>query len=200
MSLYGIAHQLQEKMPWIWDMVECGNATVFFIQHHRGLERMLPLLEKYDDRFKVREVEQKDVEKLTVFFSEQPEEAYTFFKPHGFDTESLSKLVKRKSFLMFKVIDGEEIVGYFFLRCFANGNAFKGRMVDYRRRNQGIAKLMGNVINDVVLTLNLRLYTTISPDNYASLASTKAVNDIKIVKTLENGYYYIECTPKKDDK
>ncbi len=25
------------------------------------------------------------------------------------------------------------------------------------------------------------------------------VNDIKILKTLENGYYYIECTPKKND-
>ena len=200
MSLYRIAHQLQEKMPWIWDMVEWGNAIVFSIQHHRGLKRMLPLLEKYDGRFIVRKVDQKDVDKLTVFFSEQPEEAYTFFKPHGFDAKSLLKLVRRKSFLMFKVLDDDEIVGYFFLRCFANGNSFKGRIVDYRRRNQGIAKLMGNIINDVVLSLNLRLFTTISPDNYASLASTKAVNEVKIVRTLENGYYYIECTPKKKDE
>lgn len=196
MSLYNIAHNLQEGMPWLWDMVEWGNSTLFSIQHRGSLNKLLPLMKKYDGRFIVREVEQKDVEKLSVFFSEQPEEAFTFFKPHGFDTNSLSKLVKRKSFLMFKVSDGEEIVGYFFLRCFANRNAFKGRMVDYRRRNQGIAKLMGNVINDVVLTLDLRLFTTISPENYSSLASTKAVNDIKIVRTLENGYYYIECTPK----
>ena len=180
-------------------MVEYGNAMVFSIQHHRGLKSMLPLLEKYDNRFTVREVERKDVEKLSVFFSEQPEAAYTFFKPHGFDAKSLSKLVKRKSFLMYKVAEGDEIVGYFFLRCFANGNAFKGRMVDYRRRNQGIAKLMGNVINDVVLHLGLRLFTTISPENYSSLASTKAVHDIKIVRTLENGYYYIECSPKKKE-
>lgn len=199
MSLYGVAHRLQEKMPWLWDMVEYGNAMVFSIQHHRGLKSMLPLLEKYDNRFTVREVERKDVEKLSVFFSEQPEAAYTFFKPHGFDAKSLSKLVKRKSFLMYKVAEGDEIVGYFFLRCFANGNAFKGRMVDYRRRNQGIAKLMGNVINDVVLHLGLRLFTTISPENYSSLASTKAVHDIKIVRTLENGYYYIECSPKKKE-
>ena len=141
-----------------------------------------------------------DAERLECFFAAQPEEAFKFFKPHGFDAKSLKKLAKRKSFLMYKVTDGDEIVGYFFLRCFSNGNAFKGRMVDYRRRNQGIAKLMGNVINDVVLHLGLRLFTTISPENYSSLASTKAVNDIKIVRTLENGYYYIECTPKKDEK
>ena len=55
---------------------------------------------------------------------------------------------------------------------------------------------MGNVINEIVIALDMRLFTTISPDNFASLASTKAVNDIRIVRTLENGYYYIECTPK----
>lgn len=98
---------------------------------------------------------------------------------------------------MFLVKDGDKIVGYFFLRCFADGKAFKGRIVDYRCRNQGIAKLMGNIINEIVIKLKLRLFTTISPENYASLASTKAVNDIKIVRTLDNGYYYIECTPKK---
>lgn len=196
-GLYGLAHKLQAGMPWLWNMVELGNATVFSFQQRCCLKNMLPLLKKHDDRFTVREVEQKDVEKLAVFFSEQPEEAFTFFKPHGFDAKSLMTLVKRKSFLMFLVKDEEEIVGYFFLRCFANGNAFKGRIVDYRRRNQGIAKLMGNVINEVVLHLGLRLFTTISPENYASLASTKAVNDIKIVRTLENGYYMIECAPKK---
>ena len=100
---------------------------------------------------------------------------------------------------MFLVKDKAEIVGYFFLRCFANGTAFKGRIVDVKHQNQGIGKLMGRILNEVVLYLNVRLYTTISPQNYASLASVKAVNDIKIIRTLENGYYYIECTPKKEE-
>ena len=87
---------------------------------------------------------------------------------------------------------GYFIMGYL-IKC------FKGRMVDYRQRGKGIAKFMGIAINNVATHLGLRIYTTISPENYASLASTKAVNDIKIVKTLENGYYYIECTPKKKE-
>ena len=197
MSLYGLAHKVQAGLPWLWEIVEWGNATLFSWQHRKELKGMSELLKKHCERFTVSEVCVEDAEKLAIFFKEQPEEAFEFFKPHEFNVKSLAKLAKRKSFLMFKVTDGEEIVGYFFLRCFANGNAFKGRMVDYRRRNQGIAKLMGNVINDVVLTLGLKLFTTISPENYSSLASTKAVNDIKIVRTLENGYYYIECTPKK---
>jgi len=44
----------------------------------------------------------------------------------------------------------------------------------------------------------MRVFGTISPENYASLASSKAVNEVRIVETLENGYYYIEYLPKKN--
>ena len=197
--LYEVTHFVQDKMPWAWDIIEWGNSEVFALQHRKGLKELPSLLEKYTDKFCVTIANIDDSVAMERFFAEQPEEAFKFFKPHGFDRESIEKIIIRKSFLMFLVKDGEEIVGYFFLRCFANGNAFKGRIVDARRRNQGIAKLMGNVINDIVLHLGLKLFTTISPENYSSLASTKAVNDIKIVRTLENGYYYIECTPKKKE-
>lgn len=195
--LYEITHYIQAKMPWVWNMVEWGNAEVFSAVYHKGLKNLPSIVEKHNnEKFCVSLATKDDAKSLAHFFKEQPAEAFQFFKPHNFSERSLLKLIKRKSFLMFLVKDREEIVGYFFLRCFANGNAFKGRIVDAQRRNQGIAKLMGNVINDVVLHLGLKLFTTISPENYSSLASTKAVNDIRIVKVLENGYYYIECTPK----
>ena len=53
-----------------------------------------------------------------------------------------------------------------------------------------------NVIVEVVLHLSFHLYTTISPENNVMLTSTKAVIDVKIVRTLKNGYYNIECTPQ----
>ena len=51
-------------------------------------------------------------------------------------------------------------------------------------------------MNKIITLLKVRLFGSISPDNYASLASTKAVNDIRIIKTLDNGYYYVEYLPK----
>ena len=195
--LYELTHFVQDKMSWAWNMVEWGNAEVFSLQHRKGLKELPEILEKFTDRFSVTVAKEADASALAKFFTEQPEEAFKFFHPHEFDEKTLLKLIRRKSFLMFLVKDGEEIVGYFFLRCFANGTAFKGRLVDSRHRNQGIGKQMGLVMNDIVLHLGVRLFTTISPENYASLASVKAVNDIKVVRTLDNGYYYIECTPKK---
>ena len=198
--LYEVAHFVKDKLGFLWDAVEWGNETIFAIQHKKGMKDIPEILKKVStDTLTVRQTKDSDVSALATFFAEQPEDAYTFFKPHGFDEKSLKKVLKNKSFMTFVVTEGDLIVGYFFLRSFVNGKCFKGRMVDYRQRGKGIAKFMGIAINNVATHLGMRIYTTISPENYASLASTKAVNDIKIVKTLENGYYYIECTPKKKE-
>jgi len=42
------------------------------------------------------------------------------------------------------------------------------------------------------------MFATVSPGNMASLESTKAVNDIEIIKQLPNGDYFIEELPKSE--
>lgn len=199
--IYEVAHFVKDKLGFLWDVVEWSNETVFVLLHKKGLQDIPEILKNVStDSLTVRQANDSDIDALVSFFAEQPEDAYKFFKPHGFDEKSMKKVLRNKSFMTFVVTEGDVIVGYFFLRSFINGKCFKGRMVDYRQRGKGIAKFMGIAINNVATHLGMRIYTTISPENYASLASTKAVNDIKIVKTLENGYYYIECTPKKKEK
>ena len=199
--LYEIAHTIKDKLCFLWETVEWGNEILFVIMHKDGLKTVPEILrEVSNETFTIRLTEDEDAPRLAKFFSEQPEDAYKFFKPHGFDEKSVRKVLRNRAFMTFVVAEGDEIVGYFFLHSFINGKCFKGRMVDYRQRNRGIAKLMGIAINRTATCLGMRIYTTISPENYASLASTKAVNDITIVKTLENGFYYIECTPKQSSE
>lgn len=199
--LYEIVHVVKDKFGFLWESIEWCNAVLFGLLHNDALKDVPGILNEVSNEiFTIRMTVDKDVKMLTKFFGEQPDEAYKFFKPHGFEEKSVRKVLRNKAFMTFVVEDRAtgELVGYFFLRSFVNGKCFKGRMVDYRQRNRGIAKLMGVAINKIAIHLGMRIYTTISPENYASLASTKAVNDIKIVKTLENGYYYIECMPKVD--
>lgn len=198
--IYELAHFLKERCSILWNMVELGNSELFSVLHKSKLKNIPTILKRHSKQFIIRETSIMDVEPLVRFFNEQPAEAYTFFNPHGFDEKSVEKVIRNKSFLTYVIADRDSIVGYFFLRSFVNGKCFKGRIVDYRYRNKGIAKQMGNIINDIATHLGLRIFTTISPDNYASLASTNAVNDIKILKTLDNGYYYIECTPKSENQ
>ena len=105
-------------------------------------------------------------------------------------------MVNNKAFLTFLVLSDNELVGYFFLRAFVNGKCFRGKMVHKDLQGRGIAKLMGVAMTKVSQHLDLRMFGSISPENYASMASAKASNEIKIHKTLENGYYYIEFLPK----
>lgn len=197
--LYKLAHILRDRFGFLWNIIEWCNAFVFALTHRAALKKIPGILKECSGQYTLRLAAPADAAPLATFFAEQPEEAFKFFKPHAFDEKTLSKIIRNKAFLTFLVLDGEKIVGYFFLRCFVNGKSFRGRIVDYRWRNKGIAKQMGLTMNKIIAILKVRLFGSISPDNYASLASTKAVNDIRIIKTLDNGYYYVEYLPKKDE-
>lgn len=198
--LYEIAHVIKDKFGFLWEAVEWGNATLFGLMHRGGLKDVPEILKQVsNETFTIRMTVDEDAPVLAKFFSEQPEEAYKFFKPHGFDEKSVLKVLRNESFMTFVVEDRAtgELEGYFFLRCFANGKAFRGKMVDKDHQRRGIAKLMGVAMTKVATTLGVRMFGSISPENYASLASAKASNELKIHKTLENGYYYIEFMEKK---
>lgn len=195
--LYEIAHIVKDRLKPVWNLVEWGNAQSFSLVYRKGLKQIPGILAKHSSEFTVRLATEADSVNLAKFFEEQPEEAFKFFKPHAFDEKSLKKIIRNQAFITFLVLSGDSIVGYFFLRSFVNGKSFRGKIVDYRWQGRGIAKLMGKASTDVALALPIRMFGTISPENYASMASSKAVNEVKIVNTLENGYYYIEYLPKK---
>ena len=197
--LYKLAHILRDRFGFIWNMVEWLNALVFSLTHRAALKKVPEILQEFSDKFTLRLAEPADAAPLATFFAEQPEEAFKFFKPHEFDEKTLLRIIKNKAFLTFLVLDGKKIVGYFFLRCFVNGKSFRGKIVDYRYRGKGIAKLQGLAATNVATLLGMRVFGTISPENYASLASSKAVNETRILKTLDNGYYYIEYLPKETE-
>lgn len=196
--LYELAHTIRDKFGFLWEIVESVNGWLFTCRYRSTLKGVNELLAPLSNEYTVRQATEADVMPLVTFFSEQPEESFEFFKPHGFDEKSIRKIVKNNAFQTFVVVDDERILGYFFLRSFFNGKCFRGRMADYRARGKGIGKLMAKAIEKVAVYEGLRMYASISPDNLASLESAKAVSDVKVIKTLENGYYYIEVTPKQN--
>ena len=193
---YKIAHILRDRFGFLWNLLEWLNALVFVLTHRAGLKKIPAILQECSGAYTLRLAELTDAAALATFFAEQPEDAFTFFRPHAFDEGSLKKIIRNKAFLTFLVLDKEKIVGYFFLRCFVNGKSFKGYMVDYSYRGLGLAKLEGMAMNKVNEILGLRMFGSISPHNPASLAAAKAVNKLKIIEILENCDYYIEFLPK----
>ena len=198
--LYEIAHIIRDKFGFLWDAIEWGNAEAFALMHHKAMKGLPELLEECSGRYSLRLASQEDVSRMKAFFDAQPTEAFRFFQPHDFDEKGIRKVVLNKSFLKFLAMDGDKIVGYFFMRSFVNGKTFKGYMVGIDHRGMGVAGEMGVAMNRVAKELGLRMFKSISPENPASMAVTKKVNDIKIIKILNNGDMLIECFEKADSQ
>ena len=149
------------------------------------------------DGYDIFPIQKVPTDQLISFFEQQPEEAYTYFRPHGFDEKSIKRLQKNKAFLGYVLKDKEngEIAGYCFNRCFFHGQGFRGRMVDMNYRGKGLGTAMNKILNEVGIEIGLRLFETVSKDNVASYRSALSASKVKVVKEMEGNELYLEILP-----
>lgn len=188
--LYAIAHFLRDKMPWLWDFVDMANSMLFSLRYGRKLKKFKSEIPLND--YKMLPIREVPTDEIAKFFARQPENAYKFFKPHGFDTKSIKKLQKNKAFLAYFIMDKSTIAGYCFNRSFFHGKAFRGRMVDIGYRGKGLGTLMNRLLNEVGFGIGLRLYETVNKDNVASYRSALSASNIKVIDEKEDGDLFIE--------
>lgn len=199
--LYKIAHFLRDQMPWLWDWVDILNSMLFRIRYGNKLKHVeneicnrgniKSLYCKGYDIVSIRDIETKD---LVEFFSSQPDEAFRFFKPHGFDSKSIKKLQKNRAFIGYVLKDAVngKIAGYCFNRSFFHGKGFRGRMVDVNYRGKGLGTMMNRLLNKVGFGIGLRLFETVSKDNVASYRSAISASSFKVVEELPHNELYLE--------
>lgn len=193
--LYKVAHILRDKLGWLWNIIEKINSWLFLLRYGKRLNAFS--FSTVANGYDILPLSDVPTNRMVAFFEQQPEESYTFFHPHGFDATSIKKIQMNRSFLAYVLLENNNIVGYVFLRSFFTGKCFRGKMVDYQHRGKGLAKILGMIANEIAFNIGLRMFATVSPENIASFASTKAVNEIKIIKQMPNGDYLIEELPKK---
>lgn len=198
MNLYSIAHILRDRFGWLWNIIDTVNSLLFSMKYGKRLNninikcnKMLP--EEYE-LVLLRDV---PVKEMVSFFEHQPEEAYTYFRPHKFDAKSIKCLQGNKAFLAYVLQDkiNGKIAGYCFNRSFFHGKGFRGRMVDIDYRGKGLGTAMNKILNEVGFGIGLRLFETVSKDNVASYRSAMSASNVKVVKELEHNELYLEILP-----
>lgn len=193
--LYAIAHFLRDRLPFIWDLIDVLNSWLFGLRYGsklRGLESAT--LQKFAVECNMKIVPMREVpaEKLEKFFAAQPEGAYEFFKPHGFDAKSIKKIQRLNSFLAYIMLDGDTVAGYCFIRSFFHGKGFRGRMVGISHRGRGLGTLMNRMMNEVGFGIGLRLFETVSKRNVASYRSAMSASNVKVIEEMEDDDLYLE--------
>lgn len=190
--LYKLAHILRDNFSWLWDLIENVNGWLFSLRYGKKLNQfdftMVP------DGYELMAMRNVPTDDLVAFFERQPEEAFTYFRPHGFDKKNIKRLQQNRSFLGYVLLDkiNNNIAGYCFNRCFFHGQGFRGRMVDIDYRGKGMGTAMNKILNEVGFGIGLRLFETVSKDNVASYRSAMSASNVKVVKELEHNELYLE--------
>lgn len=193
--LYKVAHVLRDNLSWFWNIIEWINSVLFSLRYGRKLKTFE--FTTVPSQYEILEIKDIPTERLVSFFSRQPEDAFTYFKPHGFDRESIKRLQGNKAFLAYVLLDkaNDAIAGYCFNRCFFHGQGFRGRMVDVNYRGKGLGTAMNKILNEVGFGIGLRLFETVSKDNVASYRSALSASNVRVVKEMPKNELYLELLP-----
>ena len=186
-STYSIAHWLRDSMPFIWNGIERYNAYAFRIRFDGQLQQIESNAIRMAAPYQMQRISDIPADELAAFFHSQQDDLYRWFTPHGFESRDIITLQNNPSFLAYVLKQEEQIVAYFFLRCFCNGTCYFGRMVDYRHRNQGIGKLSSKLSFYISESMHLISYQTTSQDNIASLKSSSTAYRLVPIGTTSNG-------------
>lgn len=192
---YIIAHILRDRLSWLWNCIEWANGIVFSIRYGKRLKKIS--FTSIPTGYDLVSIHNLATEKLVAFFAHQPENAFTYFHPHGFDEKSIKRLQKNKAFLGYVLLDKNngEIAGYCFNRCFFHGQGYRGRMVDINYRGKGLGTAMNKILNEVGFGIGLRLFETVSKDNVASYRSALSASNVKVVKEMEGNEVLLAILP-----
>lgn len=190
--LYKIAHLLRDKMGWLWNLIECFNAMLFSLRYGKKL-KVFAFME-IPEEYEIVAMKNIPTEKMVEFFNRQPEEAFTYFHPHGFDVKSIKRLQGNKALLAYVLIDkaNDKIAGYCFNRCFFHAVGYRGRMVDVNYRGKGLGTAMNKILNKVGFGIGLRLFEIVSKDNVASYRSALSASNVRVVKEMPDNELYLE--------
>lgn len=198
--LYTIAHFLRDKCPFIWDLVDGLNALLFSLRYGRKLDVVSSCLKtirksKRDVVVVIEPMNKVPTDEMVSFFARQPEDSFTFFRPHLFDYKTIKKLQHNRSFIAYVFRDRETrgIVGYFFLRSFFMGKAYRGRMVDYSYQSKGLGTLGNQLMNEIGFGIGLRIFESVSKKNIASYKSSISAGDVVVVEELEHDEVLLEA-------
>jgi RimJ/RimL family protein N-acetyltransferase len=175
-------------------MIEWGNGIIFSLLYRPAMEKVLPSVfqELGSSPFSYKRLHVSDVKDLWKMIYLQEDSDLTYFSPHEFDSISLEKQFHNRAFLMMGAFDKDRLVGYFFLRFFANRKCFVGRLIDKPYRGKGIGNEMNTIMYQIAWRMGFRCLSTISKNNDAVIRAHAKNSTMVVLKELQNDYMLVE--------
>jgi hypothetical protein len=192
---------IKHHFLFLWRIIERTNSLVFSILFENRMLKILPQV--FDDSaappYTYRRLSIIDAEPLHKLIMMQDPSDLEYFRPHKFDLKSIKSQFTNRSLLMMGVFDGTSLVGYFFLRFFANKKCFVGRLIDSEYRGKGIGSVMNFIMYETAWRMRFRCLSTISRKNTAVMRAHSRNQTMVVLKELENDYLLVEFIKDLED-
>jgi len=190
----GLLIFIKHHLTFLWNIINYVNGYIFHLFYKSRLGKVLPEVfqEFAKPPYSYRRLEASDAGSLHSLISEQPASDLEYFHPHGFDLDSIEKQFRNRSLLLMGVFESGRMVGYFFLRFFANGDCFVGRLIDRYYRGKGIGQVMNNIMYETAWRMDFRCLSTISRNNVAVMRAHAKNPTMVIHKKLKDNYLLVE--------
>ena len=188
---------IKHRMPWLWIGVDWLNARLYSLLHQKNTAIQVDraFREFALEGFDFRRLASADLDALHKLLRRQGDERLRYFQPHGFDPDSLKKMLNNPAFLMFGAFRNGSLVGYFFLRCFWNRKCFVGRLIDEPYEGQGIGRVMNQIMYHTAWWSGFRCFTSISRNNKWIMRAHAKNPHATFVTELANDYQLVEFLP-----
>jgi len=185
---------IKHHFGFLWRLIEWSNGIVFNLLFKNRLEKVLPksFNELPVTSFSFRRLDPSEAFSLYDLIRSQKASDLDYFRPHSFDLTSIKKQFNVRSFLLMGTFDEDKLVGYFFLRFFANKKCFVGRLIDENYRGRGIGPVMNKIMYETAWRMGFRCLSTISRLNTAVMRAHAQNKSIVILKELKNDYLLVE--------
>lgn len=185
---------IKHNLKFLWNIIDRVNAILFSLFYGSSLEKTIVLVfnEFSVPPYSYRKLDGSAAEAVFGLINRQNPVDLEYFHPHNFDMESIRKQFKNQAFLMMGAYEGDKLVGYFFLRFFANKKCFVGRLIDKDYRGQGIGPVMNNIMYEIAWRMGFRCLSTISRNNTLVMRSHANNQTMIVLKELPNDYLLVE--------
>ena len=181
-------------MPFIWRWIETVNGMIVALLYGKKINLAANnVLQQYSDSdITYRRLSSDDILNLSNMLTAQTDDYLQYFHPHAFDTTTLGRLLTNSSYLMLGAFANDNIVGYHFIRFFANGKCFRGNFVLPQYQGRHVGSTMIKQMTEIGLAAGFRVFATVSRHNLSSMASSKRFSTIRIIEELPNDDILIE--------
>jgi hypothetical protein len=192
---------IKHRLNFLWEIIEYGNDKIFSLLYKNKLEHVISeIIEEISARpYSIRKLNVFDAEALGAMISRQTISDLEYFHPHSFNTSAIRKKLGNDSFLMMGVFESDRLIGYFFLRFFANRQSFVGRLIDYNYRGKGIGLIMNKIMYETAWRMGFRCLSTISRNNTNVMNAHAKNPSVVIIGELPNEYLLIEFVRDKKE-